>query len=229
MVDKSPLVFGVLLADAGVQLLDFAALDIIAIFGIEYLKHVPVPDALKVLGRHIEFRYIVDKIKGEDAPTHIELTGGAKIAVTDTLDTVGKLDYLIIPGPPPSYVPSTETITFIQKQATSTRAVLTVCTGIIPLLYTGLLSGKRVTGPLRMIPLLEKQAPDAEWTIKRWVTDDSGKLWTSGSVSNGLDMMAAFVKTLVPPELANFMLAIADVGDRGQDISESVIAARSKS
>lgn len=37
---------------------------------------------------------------------------------------------------------------------------------------------------------MREQAPEVNWVEKRWVRD--GKLWTSGSVLNGTDMMRAF-------------------------------------
>lgn len=83
MSNSSPLVFGVLLATAGVQLLDFAALDVLAIFSPDYLKEVPISDSLKAYGRPIEFKYIVDQVKGNgEAPNHVALTGNSKVVIT---------------------------------------------------------------------------------------------------------------------------------------------------
>jgi transcriptional regulator GlxA family with amidase domain len=38
---------------------------------------------------------------------------------------------------------------------------------------------------------LKKSNPEVNWTTKRWERD--GKLWTSGALLNGTDLMAAFV------------------------------------
>ena len=43
-----------------------------------------------------------------------------------------------------------------------------------------------------MIPYLQKEAPGVNWQDKRWVQD--GKIWTSGALLNGIDLMAAFVR-----------------------------------
>lgn len=43
-----------------------------------------------------------------------------------------------------------------------------------------------------MIPFLQKEAPGVDWQDRRWVQD--GKIWTSGALLNGVDLMAAFVR-----------------------------------
>jgi transcriptional regulator GlxA family with amidase domain len=43
-----------------------------------------------------------------------------------------------------------------------------------------------------MLDILRKQAPETNWVPKRWVRD--GKLWTSGALLNGADMMTNFIK-----------------------------------
>lgn len=68
-----------------------------------------------------------------------------------------------------------------------------------------------------LLPLLQAQHPETHWEEKRWVRD--GDLWTSGGVTNGLDMMAAFMRERWPEkrQLIECMLEIADVGGRGQE------------
>lgn len=56
----------------------------------------------------------------------------------------------------------------------------------------GLLEGKTATGPRMMLDMLRQQSPGTTWVPKRWVRD--GKLWTSGALLNGLDMVHNFVK-----------------------------------
>jgi len=59
-------------------------------------------------------------------------------------------------------------------------------------LQAGVLQGKTATAPSEMIPELREQAPNVKWVNKRWAND--GKLWTSGALLNGQDMMTAFAQ-----------------------------------
>lgn len=42
-----------------------------------------------------------------------------------------------------------------------------------------------------MLGGLRKAAPGVKWVEKRWVRD--GKMWSSGALLNGLDLMRAFL------------------------------------
>lgn len=67
---------------------------------------------------------------------------------------------------------------------------MSVCGASDALLATGILEGKTATGPLSFLPLFREIAPGTNWVQKRWVRD--GKMWTTGTLLNGLDMIAAF-------------------------------------
>lgn len=43
-----------------------------------------------------------------------------------------------------------------------------------------------------MLPFLREQAKNVNWVERRWARD--GKIWTSGALLNGLDLMRAFVQ-----------------------------------
>ncbi|KAH8112462.1 class I glutamine amidotransferase-like protein [Phellopilus nigrolimitatus] len=232
--ENAPLRVGMLLCGE-VQLLDAAAVDLFAMLTPAYLRACKLPETIVAQGHDIEFRYITDSVKSADAAlTHASLTGDVHIRLTDTLDSVGVLDYLLVPGPAPSYVPSAETLSFIRTHAKSARALLVICSGILPVAFAGVLTGKRATAPLIMLPMLRERGlinpnrarehldtlpvvPDVEWTEKRWEVDEEGKIWTSGMVTNGTDMVAAFLKKTFAPDLANLVCSLADVGDREQD------------
>lgn len=138
----------------------------------------------------------------------------------DSFESVGKLDYLIIPGPEPTYHPTPAEQKFIKEKYDEVDFFFTVCTGILPALHSGILSGKRVTAPRGLLPLLRNMAPNVQWTEKRWEVDDSGKLWTSGGVTNGHDMMAAFIKTVFTQPIPEVVRILADVDDRGVEYSK---------
>lgn len=128
------------------------------------------------------------------------------------------MDYLVIPGPDPRYVTTPAEQEFIRAKYAEVSAVLTVCTGIMPALQSGIIAG-RATAPRAMLPFLSQVAPDVEWVDKRWTTSDDGKLWSSGAVTNGLDMMAAFVREagVIEPEIGNIICSIHDIGNRPQE------------
>lgn len=128
----------------------------------------------------------------------------------------------MIPGPPPNFVASEAVGAFIRAQAEHATAVLSVCTGIMPLAQSGVLKGKTATGPLPLIPTaLRHGFPDTKWEDeRRWTRD--GNVWTSGGITNGLDMMAGFMRTYYGdrPQLVELVLGAANVGDRPVEYRE---------
>ncbi len=101
---------------------------------------------------------------------------------------------------------------------------MTVCGGILVAVEAGLVANKTVTGPRFMLPQLRAGAPDATWIEKRYVQD--GKLWTSGALHNGLDMMAAFMRQTWPsqegegPTLVDFGLVLGSGLNRDIDYKD---------
>lgn len=83
-------------------------------------------------------------------------------------------------------------VAYVQKAYAGCQAFMTVCGGAQVGVQAGLFAGKTVTGPRYMLPTLSEMVPDAHWVKKRYVQD--GKLWTTGALVNGLDMMAAFMR-----------------------------------
>jgi transcriptional regulator GlxA family with amidase domain len=81
---------------------------------------------------------------------------------------------------------------FVRKAWEECAAFITICLGVAVPLQAGVLEGKTATGPRSMLDLLRKQAPGTNWVEKRWVRD--GKLWTSGALLNGPDLIHAFVR-----------------------------------
>ena len=47
--------------------------------------------------------------------------------------------------------------------------------------------------------------------------DEEGRVWTSGGVTNGVDMMVAFVKKTFGEEMAGLVCALADISERSQE------------
>lgn len=92
----------------------------------------------------------------------------------------------------PNYKPTEAELAFIRKSYEDCSAFMCICAGMLPALMAGLLEGKTATAPFMMLDDLRKQAPGVKWVSKRWAND--GKMWTSGVLLNGLDMMVAFAE-----------------------------------
>lgn len=79
----------------------------------------------------------------------------------------------------------------MRKSYSDSSAFLTICGGVEVPRLAGLLEGRTATGPRFIIEsMLRAQSPGVKWVERRWVRD--GKLWTSGALLNGTDMMRNF-------------------------------------
>ncbi|KAA6415078.1 MAG: hypothetical protein FRX48_01830 [Lasallia pustulata] len=188
---KAPLQVGVLLCGEGVQLLDVSPVDLLGMLQPQYIRACQLPQSLADMSIEMEIHFISETGHGPH-----QLTGGMKCAVTHSLNTCPALSILIVQ---------------------SGSVLFSVCTGIFVALPTDLLQSKRATAPRMLLPMLRAQHPETHWEEKRWVRD--GHLWSSGGVTNGLDMMAAFMRERWPErrQLVECVLEMADVGGRGQD------------
>lgn len=79
----------------------------------------------------------------------------------------------------------------------------------------GLLKGKKATAPRGLLPYLQAKHPEVEWVAKRWVRD--GKLWSSGAVMNGFDMMRAYMLETFPKDVVEIALRASDLHGRGAE------------
>lgn len=91
-----------------------------------------------------------------------------------------------------NYTLSAGEAAFIRKVFASPEcaAFITICGGSLSALQAGIMAGKTATAPRPFVDFLRQSNPEVNWVVKRWVRD--GKLWTSGALLNGLDLMAAF-------------------------------------
>ena len=88
------------------------------------------------------------------------------------------------------YSPSEAELNFIRKSYDDCSAFITVCGGMLAPFQAGLFKGKTVTAPRFLLDQARQMGPDTTWVEERWHRD--GKLWTSGALLNGLDLMRAF-------------------------------------
>lgn len=91
-----------------------------------------------------------------------------------------------------SYKASKTEIEFLRKCHDNCTAFLCVCAGFLHALDAGILEGQTATAPRPMLPFLKKAAPGVTWVDQRWAR--GGKVWTTGTLLCGLDMVVAFAK-----------------------------------
>ncbi|ETS88031.1 hypothetical protein PFICI_01859 [Pestalotiopsis fici W106-1] len=210
------------------QLLDASCVDILASMSYEYLS--PLTDLMpKVLidsAPSVSIHYIGTVKPGEAIP----MTANHKVLATNHFsdDEVapGKLDIIIVPGPDPSTKFDKPSLEWLRQQGESPNTdILSVCTGIFVCGYAGLLKGRTVCGPRGMQDTIkEKFGEDIvqKGTELRWV--QSGNFWSSGGVTNGNDLVAAYARhksEFFPKPLVEVLLETTDTGDRAQVYGKS--------
>ncbi len=120
-----------------------------------------------------------------------------------SFETAPELDILIIPGGfgTRPLLTNQAVIEWLQRRASSTPLVLSVCTGALLLAKAGLLAGKSAT--THHGAYSELRAVDSSVTVVEGVRlVDEGKIVTSGGVSAGIDMSLAVVSRLLGETVA---------------------------
>jgi transcriptional regulator GlxA family with amidase domain len=111
-------------------------------------------------------------------------------------------------------------LAFVRKAYDECSAFITICGGMMVPLQAGILEGKTATAPRFFIPSLHKMAVGTNWIDRRYARD--GKLWTSGALLNGLDLMTAFTKsTWGDRGVINFQIKLGGWPDRGEMYTEA--------
>lgn len=87
-----------------------------------------------------------------------------------------------MPGPAPDQVFGEEELAFVRGHAACKETdVLSVCTGCFLLAESGILKGRKASGPRGLLGVLRKRFPETEWDEgRRWVCD--GNVWSSGEL-----------------------------------------------
>lgn len=93
-------------------------------------------------------------------------------------------------------------------------AFLTICGGMLPAQLAGVLVDHTCTAPRLIVPILQKQDPRTTWVEKR--AHRSGKVWTSGTLLNGLDLMREFAMATWP-DLAKVSVPMGGWPERSLD------------
>ena len=170
------------------QLLDVSPIDLFGMLAREYLEACRLPAPILALGISVEIHYISATASPQPESTAsledtlAECTAKAALRVTATVCDAaiapGKLDIILIPGPDPNLDPPESMGKFIRDHFDTGCVIMSVCTGIFPLAASGVLTGKKATGPRALLSELRKKYPNTVWSDKRWCKD--GNVWSSG-------------------------------------------------
>jgi len=77
---------GVLLCSTGVQLLDLAAVDLLAMISSSYLRAGGLPESIAAIGPEVKFHYIVDAVKTTgETPKEVITTADIRVGITVSL------------------------------------------------------------------------------------------------------------------------------------------------
>ncbi|KAG5660325.1 hypothetical protein KAF25_003847, partial [Fusarium avenaceum] len=143
--------------------------------------------------------------------------------VKESFETCPPLDIVLIGAHAMGYTPDDTELAFVRKAWHDCSAFLTICGGVLVPLQAGILEDKTATAPTIILDNLRKQAPGTNWVTKRWVRD--GKLWTSGALLNGTDMMTNFLKSYwgkSDDSLVGFLSKLGAWPDRDIDYKDVV-------
>lgn len=211
------------------QLLDAASVDIMGSMGHEYMTMIShsMPKVIIDLAPSVEIHYIGSVKAGET----IKLTSNETIVATNRFSdpevAPGKLDIILVPGPDPTTKFPEDSIAWLRAQGDTPGVdILSVCTGIFICGQAGLLRGKNVCGPRALQDMIRAKGFGEKALLGdkyRWIQD--GNFWSSGGVTNGNDLVAAYARA--SPHFPNPVVEIAcemtDVGDRPRAYEKELI------
>ncbi|KAF5004868.1 hypothetical protein FDECE_8650 [Fusarium decemcellulare] len=186
-----PVHVGVLLMEGETEIIDVAPVDFLYSFSKKFVENFPtemVSTDLKAQAIDFQFHWVSKA--GPDGTN--KLTGGLTILPTDSFESCPPLDIVIIGAHTNGYIPNESELNFVRKTWNDCSAFITVCGGIQVPLLAGLLKDKTATGPRFILDMFRQQSLSTNWVEKRWVRD--GKLWTSGALLNGMDLMHNFME-----------------------------------
>ncbi|KAF4964287.1 hypothetical protein FSARC_7782 [Fusarium sarcochroum] len=203
-----------------VQLLDLATVDVLASMSKEYLSLIPLPAHISELAPSTKITYITSP----KLFPHVDLTADLSVRATHTFEdkdvAPGQLDIIVVPGTEPAVTFEEGALKWLRDHFNTEGVdVLCVCTGVYLCGAAGILNGRNVSGPRGLQDDLIKKYPDVKFVGDeyRWIQD--GNLWSSGGITNGNDLMAAYARASSkhwPRPVADMGAMLVDVGDRSQ-------------
>lgn len=175
-----PFRIGVLIVPP-IQLLDVSPIDLFAMATQSYFRACNLPKPLvdtAIPDDDLSITYISHTGANSTGPTTARLGIHIDTGVDDPKVAPGKLDLIMIPGPPPGQRPPEEVLEFVRGHVEKGAELVTICSGVFVAAYAGVLDGKTATGTRGVQDMLEKDFPKVNWVDKRYVRD--GKIWSSG-------------------------------------------------
>ncbi|KAF1951524.1 class I glutamine amidotransferase-like protein [Byssothecium circinans] len=213
---------GVLLVPP-IQLLDLSPIDLFAMTTHSYFAACKLPSPL--LSTALPDDSLTITYISAQHPTPAATTARLSLSTNAELSSPsvapGTLDILMIPGPPPGMRPEEEVLQFVRGHVDAGVDLLTICSGVFVAGFAGVLDGKKVAGLRGVQGLLDKAFPEVEWVDRRYVQD--GKVWSSGGITNGMDMVAVYMKNKWPGPLSDTVLALADVEVRPAEYGQGKV------
>ncbi|KYK55563.1 ThiJ/PfpI family protein [Drechmeria coniospora] len=210
---------------SGAQTLDTACVDVLGVMSKEYLSAIPMlPSHVSDIAPRVTISYITTPTQGTLIPLTSGMTIKATHDYTDAEVAPGKLDLVVVPGPDPAAEFDQAALDWLARQARTVGVdVLSICTGIFVCGAAGIVDGKRASGPRGLQDMLKSRFPLIRLVGNeyRWVQD--GNFWSSGGVTNGNDLMAAYARASGkhwPASVAEIGIQLTEVGDRGQFYGE---------
>ncbi|KAJ6164091.1 hypothetical protein N7470_002763 [Penicillium chermesinum] len=185
---------GVILLNSVTEYLDIGPVDFLAGVSRECTKDMEGPflaAEFKAQALDIQFHWVT-----ETGDASGRMTGGLRgpnvSNFQDSFVSCPPLDIVIQGATIGGYKVSETEKAFLRKSYDNCAAFLCICTGVEHALDAGLLEGKTATAPRPILPLLTQTAPGVNWVDKRWA--QGGKIWTTGTLLCGLDMVVAFAR-----------------------------------
>ncbi|KAI0175664.1 class I glutamine amidotransferase-like protein [Hypoxylon sp. FL1284] len=179
-----------------------------------------MPKAVVDLAPSVEVRFVGTARAGET----IKLTSNESIVATDRYSDAGvapgTLDIVLVPGADPSSTYDKAALDWLAAHgATPGVDVLSVCTGAFLCGEAGLLKGRTACGPRGVQDMIRAKGYGEKELVGhkyRWVQD--GNFWSSGGVTNGNDMVAAYCRASArfPDPVVEIVCEMLEVGDRAQ-------------
>ncbi|CAO2658686.1 Nn.00g064090.m01.CDS01 [Neocucurbitaria sp. VM-36] len=188
---KSSLRVGVVvLGQDQVQLMDLAALDLLAMLGRNRISRMEAStSAIDEAMDEIDIRYV--SVTGEGS---FPVTSGSRMPVTNSFENAPQFDILIIPGSFSSIELPVPAISFITAQCSNPNliAIMSIASGIVHLVQTGILHTVRAAAPRCLLPTLQREYPGTLWQQSTWARHE--KIWSSSSTISALDMMSTWMR-----------------------------------
>ncbi|KAI9154943.1 Protein RTA1 [Paramyrothecium foliicola] len=221
-----PIRVGVVLLGGYTEFMDIAPIDFLYQISTHFLKawnwdDAFMPPELKNQAVDFQFHWVTESGTANSG----KLTSCAVINPTDSFESCPPLDIVLYGAHGIDYQPNEAELAFARKVWDDCSAFITICGGIEVPLQAGILKGRRATAPRGFLGRYRELAPGTEWVEKRWERD--GKLWTSGALINGQELMRAFTHEYWGEREDALVRVMAKMGswtDRDVDYKDEVLS-----